>query len=348
MHAHDRLTTLEIVQYSSNVGAVQVAQRIGKEAWHRYLRLYGFGQHSGLGLRGEQTGSLRPPRRWGQIHLATFAYGYGFSVTPLQMARAISALANGGVLMKPRLVREVRDATGNVVERIPPRALHRVVSARAARDATRAMELVVRDGTGKRARVPGYRVAGKTGTANKIGPGGYSKDKIRSSFVGFVPAQDPRLVIYITVDEPTKARYGGHVAAPIFARVARKVLPYLGVEATEPLTVDDELEEDDWESAADGLDPQDRAWWFEEAVLTGAPSHLVIPDLRDAPLREAVDKATALGLELVVEGAGLVKSQRPQPGALLPRDGTLRLRLELPGTPPADTLAALRKKRGKR
>ncbi len=341
VHGEERLTTLEIVQKSSNVGAVQVAQRLGKELWHRYLRAFGFGQHSGIGLRGEQVGALRSAKRWGQIHLATFAYGYGFSVTPLQMARAISALANGGVLMRPRLVREVRDATGDIVEHVPPREQHRVVSARAARDATRAMEMVTgEDGTGKRARVPGYRVAGKTGTANMIGPGGYSKEKVRSSFVGFVPAQDPRLVIYVAIEEPKEARYGGLVAAPVFAAIAKKALPYLGVEATEPLTVDDEVEEDDWESAADGLDPQARAWWFEEAVLTGAPSHLVIPDLRDQPLSVVVSKAAGMQLDLVVEGAGLVRSQRPQPGALLPRDGTLRVRLELPGTPPAAKLAA--------
>ena len=344
VHPEERLTTLDIVMYSSNVGAVQVAQRLGKDAWHRYLRAFGFGQPTGLGLRGEIRGALRSPKRWGQIHLATFAYGYGFSVTPLQMARAVGALANGGVMMKPRLVREVRDATGDVVERIPPRVQHRVVSAQAARDATRAMERVTGDhGTGKRARVPGYRVAGKTGTANMVGPGGYSKDKVRSSFVGFVPAQDPRLVIYVTVREPRAARYGGIVAAPIFARIAEKALPYLGVEATEPLTIDDEVADDDgWDATTAGLDAQARAWWFEEAVLTGAPSHLVVPDFRRQPLREVVAKAASMDLELVVEGAGVVVSQRPQPGALLPRDGTLRVTLELPGTPPKAALAAVR------
>ncbi len=337
IHREDRMTTLEIVKHSSNVGAVQVAQRLGKEGWHGYLRRYGFGSETGLGLRGERGGSLRPPRRWGQIHLATFAYGYGFSVTPLQMARAVGALANGGVLMKPRLIREVRDVNDEVVEQIPPRVLRRVVSEQAAKDATRAMEMVTGEGgTGRRARVPGYRVAGKTGTANKVDVGGYSKSKVRSSFVGFVPAQAPRLVMYITVDEPKRARYGGHVAAPIFASIAREALPYLGVEATEAYAAEEELDDSAWDQEAEGLDPQVRAWWFEEALLNEIPSHLVVPDLRGWSLRDVVDRAAELGLAVRVDGAGLVRSQRPQPGALLPRDGTLEVELILPGQPPEE------------
>ncbi len=335
IHREERLTTLEIVKHSSNVGAVQVAQRLGKTAWHGYLRGFGFGQATGLGLRGERKGKLRSPKKWGLSHLATAAYGYGYSVTPMQMARAITVLANDGVLMKPRLVKEVRSAGGEVVERFPPRELRRVVSAQAAHDATRAMEMVVdgEGGTGRKARVPGYRVAGKTGTANKVGPGGYSKD-VRASFVGFVPAQDPRLVIYVNVDAPKNGRYGGQVAAPVFSAIAREALPYLGVEATEAYSADDEIEVDDWEDLAEGLEPAARAWWFEEALLTGAPSHLVVPDLRERPLRDVVERAAELGLALRVEGAGLVQKQRPQPGSLLPRDGVLQVWLEVPGAPP--------------
>ena len=166
--------------------------------------------------------------------------------------------------------------------------------------------------------------------------GGYSKSKVRSSFVGFVPAQAPRLVMYITVDEPKRARYGGHVAAPIFASIAREALPYLGVEATEAYAAEEELDDSAWDQEAEGLDPQVRAWWFEEALLNEIPSHLVVPDLRGWSLRDVVDRAAELGLAVRVDGAGLVRSQRPQPGALLPRDGTLEVELILRGQPPEE------------
>lgn len=337
VHGEKQLTTLEVIQKSSNVGAVQIGQRLGKEAWHSYLRAYGFGQRTGIGLRGEREGSLAPATRWGIIHLATMSYGYGLDATPLQLARAMSVLANGGVLMRPRLVREVTGAHGKVIESFPPRPLRRVISEAAAAATMRGLVMVTENGgTGKRARVPGYTVGGKTGTAHKIDPvlGGYSKTKVWSSFSGFVPAEDPRLVIYVAVDEPTEAEYGGVVAAPVFARVAREALPYLGVEATAEFTatVDDES---DYEEVAEGIDPQARPWWFEESVLTGAPGHLVVPDLKGQPLAAVIERASALRLKLRIEGAGLVVSQIPQPGSLLPPDALLTVALALPGTPRA-------------
>lgn len=336
VHGEKEMTTLEIVQKSSNVGAVQVAQRIGKDSWYAYLRAYGFGEPSGLGLRGEQIGSLRPASEWGQIHLATFSYGYGLSVTPIQMARAVATIANGGKLMRPRLVSHVTDARGQVVERFPVREQRRVMSEKAARDITRGMVMVTeKGGTGRRARVPGYVVAGKTGTAHKVDPvvRGYSKDKVRSSFVGFVPAEAPRLVVFISIDEPQKAQYGGVVAAPIFSAIAREALPYLGVEASEGY-VGGDAEEEDVADAAEGIDPQARPWWFEESVLTGAASHLVVPDLRGQPLAAVLEKAAELELALRVEGAGLVVAQHPQAGSLLPRDAVVAVTLDLPGKPP--------------
>ena len=336
VHGVKEMTTLEIIQRSSNVGAVQVAQRIGKQHFHSYLRAYGLGEPTGIGLRGEQGGTLHDYKRWGQIHLATHAYGYNLSVTPLQMVRAISTIANGGNLMRPRLVKKVTDARGKTVEAFPVRVVRRVLQERAANQAKRGMVMVTqKGGTGRRARIPGFVVAGKTGTANKVDPlvGGYSKTKVTSSFEGFVPAQDPRLAMYIVIDEPKEARYGGVVAAPIFASIAREALPYLGVEATEPYIAED-FEHEDWADPAEGLDPQARPWWFEEAVLAGAPAHMVVPDLRGAALSEVVDTAAELKMNLAIEGAGLVISQRPKAGALLPPDATIAVTMALPGTPP--------------
>ncbi len=340
VHGSDELTTLQIIQRSSNVGAVQVGQRLGKEAYHRYLRAFGFGQPSGLGLRGEQIGSLRPPARWGQIHLATFSYGYGLSVTPLQLTMAYATIANHGLLMKPRLLRRVVDARGNEVEAFPPRVLRRVISEDAARAVTRGLIMVTeKGGTGRKARVAGYEVAGKTGTAHKVDgvAGGYSEKKVRSSFAGFVPADDPRLVIYVNVDEPQVAHYGGLVAGPIFSEIAREVLPYLGVEASADYVADDTAEDEALEEETLGIDPQARPWWYEEAVLTGAPEHLVVPDLRGQSLAAVVRAAADLKLRLRIEGAGVVVSQTPQAGALLPPDSTVLVAFDLPGRPPAAT-----------
>ncbi len=336
VHGEKTLTTLEIIQKSSNVGAAQVGQRLGKEAWYSYLRAYGFGETTGLGLRGEQRGMLSSPKRWGIIHLATLSYGYALSVTPLQMARATAVIANDGVLMRTRLVRAVVGARGETIEAFPARPLRRVVSTAAARAAKQGMVMVTSEGgTGRRARVPGYTVAGKTGTAHKVDPvlGGYDKSKYRSSFTGFVPAEDPRLVIYVMVDEPTEARYGGVVAAPIFRTIARESLPYLGVEATTAFTGSLD-EDDDWEEVAEGIDPQARPWWFEEAVLSGAPSHMVVPDLKGQALAEVMARAGESKLQVRVSGSGLVVSQTPQAGSLLPPDGAISVALAMPGTPP--------------
>ncbi|MCA9544406.1 MAG: transpeptidase family protein [Myxococcales bacterium] len=334
-HAEDKLTTLEIIKYSSNIGTVQVAQRIGREAYHRYLRAFGFGELSGLGVRGEQVGTLRPAQTWRPSELATMSYGYGLSVTPIQMARAYAVIANGGNLVQPRLVQSVVDGQGKVVEAFKPRVLRRVVRADVTQAVTEGLVMVTENGgTGRRARVPGHAVAGKTGTAYKVNPltRKYDHDMIRTSFAGFVPARDPRLVIYVAIDEPqNEKRYGGVVAAPVFSEVAREALPYLGVEATEAYTADDSFEEID-EREHLGPEAQARPWWFEAGLLTGAPSHMVVPDLNGLPLADVVRRAAELKVRVQVQGAGLVVAQRPSPGALLPADGVLTVVFDRPGT----------------
>ena len=340
VHREERLTTLEVIQKSSNVGAVQIGQRLGKESWYRYLRSFGFGEPTGVGLAGEQRGVLRSVKRWGQIHLATHSYGYGLSATALQLVRAMGVIANGGNLMRLRLVKGVLDANGERIETFPPRVIRRVVSAKAAQVATQGLIMVTQDGgTGRRARLPGYVVAGKTGTAHKVDPmvGGYSKSKVWASFGGFVPADNPKLVVYVAVDEPKVAHYGGIVAAPVFARIGREVLPYLGVQATEAIDDDPFDAEDDWQYAAEGVDPQARPWWFEEAILTGAPSHLVVPDLAGQPISVVMEKARELNLNVEIEGSGLVTAQKPQAGALLSPRAQLLISMALPGTTPSKT-----------
>ncbi|MCK6570830.1 PASTA domain-containing protein [Myxococcota bacterium] len=339
VHGVGTMNTYELVKFSSNIGAVQVGQRLGKELYGAYLAAYGFGEPTGVGLSGETGGILHPSSKWGQIHLATMSYGYGLSVTPLQMARGMAALVNGGHVMRPRIVKEIRDARGNVVESFPVREVRRVIGDAASAQIRTALHMVTeKGGTGGRAVIPGFKVGGKTGTAHKVDAvaGGYSKNKMRSSFVGFVPVDDPRLVMYVLVDEPTKAQYGGVVAAPIFRAIGESVLPYLGVRATEPIVAgadaggtNEEVMEAELEEVFEPISAKAQAWWMD--VQDPAVPRVTVPDLRGAPLASVVEQAKALGADLHVEGAGIVVSQRPAAGAVLKADEGLSVVLGLPG-----------------
>jgi len=339
VHGVGTMNAYEVVKYSSNIGAVQVGQRLGKELYGAYLAAYGFGEPTGVGLSGETGGILHPSSKWGQIHLATMSYGYGLSVTPLQMARGMAALVNGGHVMRPRIVKEIRDARGKVVESFPVREIRRVIGDTASAQIRTAMHMVTeKGGTGGRAVVPGFKVGGKTGTAHKVDPvaGGYSKTKMRSSFVGFVPVDDPRLVMYVLVDEPTQAQYGGVVAAPIFRAIGESVLPYLGVTATEPIVaggdagdMNEEVAEAEHEAAFEPVTAKAQAWWMD--VRDPVAPRVTVPDLRGSPLAAVLAQAKSLGADVQVEGAGIVVSQRPAAGAVLKAEEALSVVLALPG-----------------
>jgi cell division protein FtsI (penicillin-binding protein 3) len=232
VHPHGVLTFQEVVAQSSNVGMVKVAMRLRGEVFYRYARTFGFGEKSGLDLRGEVAGILREPSQWSKRSLATLSIGQEIAVTPIQMVAAISAIANGGLLMKPFLVKEVRNPEGMVVEQFSPQVRHRVLAPEVAQQMKNLLVGVIQPGgTGEKAAIPGYTVAGKTGTAQKIDPSThrYFPDRFVSSFVGFVPVKDPRLAVLVVVEEPEGISWGGSVAAPVFKTIAQEALNYLGV-----------------------------------------------------------------------------------------------------------------------
>jgi cell division protein FtsI (penicillin-binding protein 3) len=211
---------------------VKVAMRLRGEVFYRYARTFGFGEKSGLDLRGEVAGILREPSQWSKRSLATLSIGQEIAVTPIQMVAAISAIANGGLLMKPFLVKEVRNPEGMVVEQFSPQVRHRVLAPEVAQQMKNLLVGVIQPGgTGEKAAIPGYTVAGKTGTAQKIDPSThrYFPDRFVSSFVGFVPVKDPRLAVLVVVEEPEGISWGGSVAAPVFKTIAQEALNYLGV-----------------------------------------------------------------------------------------------------------------------
>ncbi|SPP63620.1 peptidoglycan D,D-transpeptidase FtsI family protein [Nitrospira lenta] len=240
IHDHEKLgwmTFSQVIQKSSNIGAAKTGMALGDQRLYRYLQAFGFGQKTEIDLPGEVGGLVKHPGEWGRRSLASISMGQEIGVTPIQMVSAVAALANGGVLMKPYVVSEVRDAQGKTLRQILPQVKRRVVSPETARTVTSILEGVVTDGTGNKAAIPGFRVAGKTGTAQKIDPrtGGYSSTLFVGSFVGFVPADNPRLAMIVVIDEPQGESWGGTVAAPVFRRVGEQVLNYLGVSSDEPV-----------------------------------------------------------------------------------------------------------------
>jgi cell division protein FtsI (penicillin-binding protein 3) len=229
--SHGWLSLQQIVKYSSNIGSVKVAEKLGAHQLYDYLTAFGFGQRSGIACPGETAGSLSSFNSWSAIDTGAISFGQGVSVSAIQLITAASAIANGGVLMKPLLVKAVNDRNGQSVRQFSPEPVRRVISSQTAATLRRILKTVISEGgTGVNAALQGYSACGKTGTAQKIDNSGtYAKGKYLSSFLGFAPADQPELAILVIVDEPKKQDYGGIVAAPAFRQIALDTLSYLNI-----------------------------------------------------------------------------------------------------------------------
>jgi cell division protein FtsI/penicillin-binding protein 2 len=226
---NERLTVEQILAKSSNVGAAKIGVQLGADRLHQYARGFGMGEPTRIALGGEVSGLLHPLRSWSAISVASIPIGYEVAVTPLQMTMALSAIANGGVLMRPMLVSELLDDQGQVVARFDPTPVRQVIGEAASGMVTRALQTAVAEGTGRRAQLDYYQVAGKTGTARKLVGSNYSAQRHVGSFIGFFPAHDPQLCISVVVDEPHLATYGGETAAPLFRRIAERAAVYMAI-----------------------------------------------------------------------------------------------------------------------
>lgn len=245
-HSYGWLSLQQIVKVSSNIGAVKIAENIGAKSLYDTLKKFGFGEKTGIDCPGETSGSLAPYKRWTRIDMGTIAFGQGVSVSAMQLIAAVSAIANDGVLMKPYAVQAISDHNGSIIKSFRPQEIRRALSANTARAIKDIMGTVVEEeGTGTEAALNGYQVCGKTGTAQKVGEtGGYARGKYVSSFVGFVPKENPAIAILVVVDEPSKSNYGGLVAAPAFREIALQTLNYLNIvpgSSSERLTADLEV-----------------------------------------------------------------------------------------------------------
>ena len=312
------LSFIDVMVKSSNVGAIRVGLRIGPERFSERVWRFGFGQALSRDFPSESPGIVWQPASLNQRALASLSMGYQIAVTPLQMATAVAAIANGGDLIESRVVRAVRRDEES--EEFRSRLIRRVVSRDTAAEMTAIMEAVAERGTARRARIPGYTVAGKTGTAEKLIDGRYSNTDHNASFVGFVPSRRPQLVILVMIDTPRsavvngtrqRAYTGGAVAAPIFRRIAEASLRHLAV----PRNVDPIPAA----LSAERASPRAMAVSTAATPLPGLVTAEAgtMPDLRGLSGREAIHALTRLGLEVRIEGDGAVVRHDPGPGAIL-------------------------------
>lgn len=319
----DSLSVAEVVRYSSNVGAAKLSDRLEPGLQYSYLRNFGFGIPTGVAYPSESPGRLRRPERWSALSQASLAMGYEISVTSLQLAAAYGALANGGVLMRPYLVREVRDPTGRTVERRRPQPLRRVIPREVADDVTRVLGTVVEGGTATRAALATLPLAGKTGTARVAGSGGYETGRYASSFVGYTPVEDPRLVILTKLNDPQGQFYGGLTAAPISRSTLQAALatrgvtvPGVGARAAVAPGLRWGTTRSTPRSAASFALAEEGGVAGNAAVSpAGGEGRRVLPDLRGLPLRTAAARLHELGLRVELRGGGTVSGQEPPPGA---------------------------------
>jgi cell division protein FtsI (penicillin-binding protein 3) len=304
------LSFSEVLQNSSNVGSIKVGLSLGSERYHRYMTAFGFGALTGVGLSGESRGQLRDPRRWSALSLPTMSIGQEVSVTALQLVTAFGAIANGGTLMQPRVVKAFLDENGGETRRVEPRAVRQIISKETARTLTEILTRVVDGGTGRHAAIPGYAVAGKTGTAQKLDPATrrYSRAPGVLSFVGFAPADAPRFAMLVMLDEPKNEKWGSEAAAPVFAAIGREILRYLEVlpRGTQPVQI---------VTASAAESTASRMRMPETPPVVTLDAEATMPDLRGRSLRHALAMLAPLRLEVEVNGHGLVARQDPEPGA---------------------------------
>lgn len=297
---HGSLNFVEAVQNSCNVVFVTVGMRLTKEKLYDYIRAFGFGQRPGLDFPGVASGLLMPLKSVGPVEHGNISFGQGVSVTPLQMVAALSAIANGGSLMKPMLVKEIADADGNIVESFEPESVRQVISKETAEVLKEMLESVVLNGSGSRAAINGYRVGGKTGTAQKPEEGRYGEGRI-ASFIGFLPVSEPKLAAIIILDElQVNPKYGGTWAAPVFKAVMEDVVRYLDI-------------------------PPDGAG--DEVGQTAKP--VIVPNVTGLFIEDAEGVLLRSGLSSRTIGEGtIVSGQVPESGAEVPAGTTVVLYLE--------------------
>lgn len=348
-HGYGLLNLRDIIKYSSNICSYKLAQKVGRKRFYDFLYAFGFGKRTGIEIPGEVGGIVASFENFTSLQMGTTAFGQGISVTPIQITMAYAAIANGGKLLKPLLIKEIRDFKGNTLKTFKTEILREAISETTAKNVSLLLETVVeKGGTGTAARLDGYRVAGKTGTAQKVNPGqkGYSKNQYVASFVGFAPSREPRIVVLVSIDEPKGEHYGGLVSAPPFKEIMGQSLAYLKVapdpvylaeggggkkekaEAPGKKPVPEEKPQPESSKKPEGTTaklakekiPEKVPEAEDEKVAIGpeeAPeegSDWQVPDFTGLSVREALRRSQAQGFKVQIRGSGVCNRQEPGAG----------------------------------
>jgi cell division protein FtsI (penicillin-binding protein 3) len=315
-HSYGRLSVADILKYSSNIGAAKIGFKLGDERLFHYLKNFGFGERTGIDLPGESPGNLRDKRRCYGVDLANISFGQGVSTSAIQLASAVSAVANGGNLMKPYIVERILDDSGQEIQKFEPQTLHRVISQDTAQQVTRMMESVTSGGgTGTNAAVEGFRVAGKTGTAQKADPVTHTYGAKRTaSFVGFIPADKPKLTILVVVDEPKTSQYGGVVAAPAFRAIAQNSLAYMKVASSAASSKQPKLADAKAGQPIDSQKPQQDSMSEGDPLEVPTAGAVVMPDFRGMSIRRVLQVMEKRNINIRLLGSGRAAEQMPPPG----------------------------------
>jgi cell division protein FtsI (penicillin-binding protein 3) len=322
-----------IIEVSSNIGAAKIALTLGSDRYYEGLRAFGIGSRTGIDLPGEASGLLNKPAGWKEIDLANHGFGQGVAVTPIQLAVAYAAIANGGNIIRPYVVKAAYDAEGQTIFTHTPQVLRRAI----APDIAHQMNLLLRNvvmsdgGTAAKARVDGFIVAGKTGTAQMVNPenGTYYQNRHVSSFVGFLPADDPRLLILVALYDVGHEHFGGLIAAPVFSEIAQGAVRDLNITPpNQPYDTASMIPMPDFGKdastktpAATAADPDDYL-----PVLTGSKLTRATPNFSGLSLRRAMELAHVSRVNVDVHGGGYVIAQEPDAGAPL-NHATVKLTL---------------------
>ena len=358
VHGYDSLSVAEILLHSSNIGAAKLARRLERGLQYSYLRDFGFGTPTGLRVPSESAGLLRRPASWSAVSQGSLAFGYELLITSVQLVAAYGSLANGGVLMRPTLVREIRDINGDASWRSVPEPVRRVIQRDVASEVTEVLTWVVSEnGTGRRAALETLPIAGKTGTVRIASNGGYDERRYAASFVGFAPADDPRLVILTKLEDPQGQYYGGGIAAPVSRRVLQAMLAgqdagLMDGAGPEPRPAPGTLlgSELDWGRATSGVErrvpdaelrtdsPPASVFRFvaNGETTTGELDRILdseseiagisVPDVRGLDVRAAVSRLHGLGLKVEIHGSDKVTDQVPAAGMTAVRGASVILR----------------------
>ena len=328
------VTFADVVKQSLNTGFALIGLDLGATKLTNYAKLFGFGEPTGIELPGEEAGILYEPDEMVDSDIATMAIGQSIAVTPLQLVTAVSAVANDGILLKPHIIKMIKNANGSTYSETRVEEVRRTIDAATDKTLVGLLEQVVATGGGRKAAVRGYRIAGKTGTAQKINEygTGYTEGLYIASFCGFGPVENPQLTLLVVIDEPSGTFYGGQIAAPVASRIFSQVFRYMRIEPSGAIFDDEELSEDVGEGDSSGMPVATKPQEKVEPEVEEKPAEVevpqgsaVVPNFSAKSIREASRLANDAGLNLEAQGSGFAIEQSIDAGAVVDKGTTIKI-----------------------